>query len=94
MTGPFNIRLMNSTMMNATQARSQFFELLNRVLYGGETVYISKAGAKDVVEIKRVAKPKTLKDFTGIISEEDARLMKEAIAEARSRPNQPAPSFD
>lgn len=76
---------MKSTVINATKARSEFFELLNRVLYGNERVLISKAGAKGMVELKRVEKPKKFSDFAGVISEEDAEIMKGVIEADRKR---------
>lgn len=35
-----------STIVSATVARNNFFDILNRVLYGNEVIYITKAGTK------------------------------------------------
>ena len=85
---------MKSTVINATKARSEFFELLNRVLYGNERVLISKAGSKGMVELRRVEKPKKFSDFAGVISEEDAEIMRKTVAEARKRPNRDLNPFE
>lgn len=46
--------------INATQARSNFAELLNRVQYGGETIIIEKQG-KPVAQIVSLPKKKQKK---------------------------------
>jgi hypothetical protein len=75
---------MKSTVINATKARSEFFELLNRVLYGNERVLISKAGSKDMVELRRV-EPKTIDDLAGVFTKEDANIIEETIKADRKK---------
>lgn len=71
-------------LISATEARNNFFELLNRVLYGGEEIFVTKSGAKSYVRMEKVdSKEASIMDFAGIISDKDAKLMKDAIAEAR-----------
>ena len=73
-----------SNVFTATSARSDFFNILNRVLFGGETVYIKKEGADSLVKIESVSKTESILDeLAGSISDTDAKKMKEAIAEPR-----------
>lgn len=80
---------MNVTV-TATEARTNFFDLLNRVLYAGETVFISKAGVDTFAKVERVANGASiLAKLAGSISESDASSMKKAIAKARKYSKRP-----
>ena len=77
---------MNITI-TATEARTNFFDLLNRVLYAGETVFISKAGVDTIAKVERIANSASiLAKLAGSVSESDAGLMKKAVAKARKYP--------
>jgi prevent-host-death family protein len=49
--------------INATQARSNFAEILNRVQYGGETIIIEKQGkaVAKIIQINKIANTKPRK---------------------------------
>ena len=71
-------------LISATEARKNFFELLNRVIYGGEEIYITKSGAKTLVRIEKVdTKNEGLMSFAGFLSDKDAKLMKREIKKSR-----------
>lgn len=79
----------------ATEARGKFFHLLNRVLYGGETIYITKTGADTVAKVESVPNShRVLTDLAGSLSEKDAQLMKEAILKSRFYPKRKIKVFD
>lgn len=82
-------------LISATEARKNFFEILNRVLYGGEEIYVTKSGANSYVRMERVKyEEASIMDFAGIISDKDAKLMKDAVAKARKYPKRKVKSFD
>ena len=71
-------------VFTATEARSNFFNLLNRVLYAGETIFIRKAGTDGVVKLESVPDGRMiLKSIAGSISVKDANYMKETIRKSR-----------
>lgn len=83
-----------SNIISATEARNNFFHLLSRVLYGGETIFISKEGADNLAKIESVpVADKTLKELAGSISVKDARAMKKAVAATRTYPRRRMISF-
>lgn len=70
----------------ATKARSDFFNLLNRVLYSGDTIFISKSGTDSMAKIESVPDTKTiLSRLAGSISVKDADIMEKSIYSARAR---------
>ena len=84
---------MNITI-TATEARTNFFDLLNRVLYAGETVFISKAGVDTVAKVERIDNGASiLAKLAGSISESDAGSMKKAIAKVRKYSKRPTASL-
>ena len=67
-------------IITATEARTNFFDLLNRVLYAGETVFISKAGVDTIAKVERVDNSVSiLAKLAGSVSESDAESMKKTI---------------
>ena len=42
-----------SMVIPATEARNNFFDILNRVLYGNEVIYITKAGTKAMAKMTK-----------------------------------------
>ncbi|PIP52597.1 hypothetical protein COW80_05045 [Candidatus Beckwithbacteria bacterium CG22_combo_CG10-13_8_21_14_all_01_47_9] len=42
-----------SMVIPATVARNNFFDILNRILYGNEVFYITKAGTKAMVKMSK-----------------------------------------
>lgn len=79
----------------ATEARNNFFDILNRVLYGNETVLISKAGTNTLVKVESVPDSvKVLNRLSGCISVEDAEIMKKSVKEMRKTPFRKIKSFD
>ena len=86
-------RFMN-IIITATEARTNFFDLLNRVLYAGETVFISKAGVDTIAKVERVDNSASiLAKLAGSISESDAGSMERAIAKARKYSKRPTASL-
>jgi antitoxin (DNA-binding transcriptional repressor) of toxin-antitoxin stability system len=82
-------------LISATDARKNFFELLNRVLYGNEEIFVTKSGSKSYVRLEKVESTEaSIMDFAGTISDKDAKLMKDAIAKARKYPKRKVKSFD
>jgi len=78
----------------ATEARNNFFDILNRVIFGEETIYISKAGTKTMAKIENA--PETMKildELAGSWSEKDADIVTKAIKTARSYPKRKVLSF-
>jgi len=73
------------SIITATKARESFFEILNRVLYGKETIFITKAGAdKNVVKLERVPESRSiLNKLAGSISDADAKTMLTSISKSR-----------
>lgn len=83
-----------SVIINSTEARKNFFDLLNRVLYGDEDVYIKKAGSDYVVKLEKVKKSKpTLSELAGSLSKKDAEPIRTAIEAARDRKKRVVRSF-
>lgn len=77
-----------SLTVTATEARNDLFKLLNRVIYKGETVYITKAGTESMIKVTSVpASSVTLSKLAGSISNKDASVMKTAIAAAKNYPS-------
>ena len=86
-------RFMN-IIITATEARTNFFDLLNRVLYAGETVFISKAGVDTIAKVERVDNSVSiLAKLAGSVSESDAESMKKTIAKARKYSKRPTASL-
>ena len=86
-------RFMN-IIITATEARTNFFDLLNRVLYAGETVFISKAGVDTIAKVERVDNSVSiLVKLAGSVSESDAESMKKTIAKARKYSKRPTASL-
>ena len=86
-------RFMN-IIITATEARTNFFDLLNRVLYAGETVFISKAGVDTIAKVERVDNSASiLAKLAGSVSESDAESMKKTIAKARKYSKRPTASL-
>lgn len=84
-----------SLVIPATVARSEFFNILNRVLYGGETVYIAKVGTKDMVRMEKSPSTEEILDsLAGCMSDKDADVMLKTIKKARSYPKRKVLSFD
>lgn len=84
-----------SMVIPATEARNNFFDILNRVLYGNEVIYIAKVGTKAMVRLeKNPSTEEILDSLAGSISEEDAEIMTNAIKKARSYPKRKVLSFD
>ena len=84
-----------NNILTATKARNDFFNILNRVIFGNEAVYVKKEGADSLVKIERVSKTESILDeLAGCISDTDAKKMKDAIAEARTYPKRKLHSFD
>jgi len=84
-----------NTVIPATVARNNFFDILNRVLYGNEVIYITKTGSKTVAKIEGAPDPmKILKKLAGSWSDEDADMVMKAIAKARSYPKRKVLPFD
>ncbi|KKS80408.1 MAG: hypothetical protein UV54_C0007G0017 [Candidatus Beckwithbacteria bacterium GW2011_GWA2_43_10] len=84
-----------SMVIPATEARNNFFDILNRVLYGNEVVLISKAGTDTLVKMESVPDSvKVLNRLSGSISAGDAKLMKAAVKEMRKMPLRKINSFD
>lgn len=55
--------------LSATEARNNFFSLLNRVLYTDVTVIVDKADAPSEVEIRRVKKRERVKEALKALEE-------------------------
>lgn len=84
-----------SMVISATKARNNFFDILNRVLYGNEVIYIAKVGTKAMVRLeKNPSTEEILDSLAGSISEEDAEIMTKAIKKARSYPQRKVLNFD
>jgi len=84
-----------SMVIPATEARNNFFDILNRVLYGNEVIYIAKVGTKAMVRLeKNPSTEEILDSLAGSISEEDAEIMTNAIKKTRSYPKRKVLSFD
>lgn len=84
-----------SMVISATAARNNFFDILNRVLYGNEVIYIAKVGTKAMVRLeKNPSTEEILDSLAGSISEEDAEIMTKAIKKARSYPKRKVLNFD
>ncbi|PIR43331.1 hypothetical protein COV24_03335 [candidate division WWE3 bacterium CG10_big_fil_rev_8_21_14_0_10_32_10] len=79
----------------ATEARKNFFDILNRVLYGNERMFIKKSGSEDLIKIERSDNSlKSLKKLAGSISKKDARIMKEVVKDSRKAFSRQIKSFD
>ena len=89
-------RLRNMSMViPATEARNNFFDILNRVLYGNEVIYIAKVGTKAMVRLeKNPSTEEILDSLAGSITDEDAEIMTKAIKKTRSYPKRKVLSFD
>ena len=73
-----------STVVTATSARANFFNLLNRVLYGNEDVYIKKAGVDVMIKLEVVTNSRTtLSSLAGSLSKKDSATMLDSIINAR-----------
>lgn len=73
-----------SMVIPATEARNNFFDILNRVLYGEEVVLISKAGTDTLAKIESVPDSvKVLSRLFGSLSNKDAATMKTAVKAMR-----------
>lgn len=84
-----------STIIAATNARSNFFEILNKVLYGGETIFISKAGSNNLVKVEAVPSSSVvLNKLAGSISNTDAVLMEKAMKKVKDYPKREISNFD
>ena len=84
-----------SMVIPATEARNNFFDILNRVLYGNEVVLISKAGTDTLAKVESVPDSvKVLNRLAGSISAGDAKLMKAAVKEMRKMPYRKIKGFD
>ena len=71
----------------ATVARNNFFDILNRVIYGEEIVLVSKAGTETLVKIESLPDSvKALKRLFGSLSAKDAGTMKEVAGRMRNSP--------
>jgi len=78
----------------ATEARNNFFDILNRVIYDEETIYISKAGTKTMAKIESAPEVmKILDSLAGCWSEKDAESVTKAIKKTRSYPKRKVLSF-
>lgn len=67
-------------VLNATEARKNFFNLLNRAIYGHEAVYISKAGADKLVKLEATSPGRrTLRKLAGEMTEKDADTILHAV---------------
>ena len=51
-----------SMVIPATEARNNFFDILNRVLYGNEVIYITKAGTKAMAKMTKYPSIKKILD--------------------------------
>lgn len=81
-------------VISATKARSDFFNLLNRVLYSGDTIFISKSGTDSMAKIESVPDTKTmLSKLAGSISAKDADTIEKSIYSARPRRTRKIISF-
>lgn len=84
-----------SMIIPATEARNNFFDILNRVLYGEEVVLISKAGTNTLAKMESVPDSlKILNRLAGSISSEDVKIMKKAVRDMRKMPARRIKSFD
>jgi len=84
-----------NTVISATVARNNFFDILNRVIYGEEVVLVSKAGTEKLVKIETLPDSgKVLKRLFGSLSVRDARTMKAASGEMRTSSWRKIKSFD
>lgn len=84
-----------SIVISATEARNNFFDILNRVLYGNEVVLISKAGTDTLAKVESVPDSvKILNRLAGSISAGDAKIMKKAVKDMRKMPYRKIKSFD
>ena len=65
----------------ATEARKNFFDIVNNVLYNNEDYYITKAGVKAVmVKVSRVVDPREeFLSLAGSISNIDANKIKSTV---------------
>lgn len=84
-----------ATAISATEARNNFFTILNKVLFGNETVLISKAGSDVLVKIERAADGREiLRELAGSIANAEAEKMEDSIMAARLRETRDLPSFN
>jgi|GEM_PF-6174282 prevent-host-death family protein len=84
-----------SLVLNATNARANFFDILNRVIYGGETIYVTKAGTDEMVKLETVSNSKkALGELAGSWSKKEADGMMKAVETTRSYPKRKVLSFD
>lgn len=84
-----------SIVIPATEARNNFFDILNRVLYGNEVVYIGKVGTKAMVRLEKSPSTEEILDsLAGSITDEDAEIMTKAIKKSRSYPKRKVLNFD
>lgn len=78
----------------ATEARNNFFDILNRVLYGNEVIFIAKVGTKAMVRLeKNPSTEEILDSLAGCWSEKKADRITKAIKKARSYPKRKVLSF-
>ena len=83
------------TVISATVARNNFFDILNRVIYGEEVVLVSKAGTETLVKIESLPDSvKVLKRLFGSLSIKDAGTMKEVAGRMRNSPWRKIKSLD
>ena len=77
----------NNNTMNiytSTQARNNFFEILNRIIYGNEEIYIKKSNSDKLVKLHRVNSAlNSLESVIGSIDNKTALKMKKDIKEGR-----------
>lgn len=77
---------MLESVFSATETRANFFDVLNRVLYANEKVFVRKSGADHMVRMERVPmSEEALSRLAGRISDKDAKVMKKTINEAHRR---------
>lgn len=83
------------TLITATEARKNFFSILNRVLYGNEEIFVTKSGTNSYVRLEKIDPEEgSLMSFAGTISDKDAKLMKAAIKKARRVKKRKVKSFN
>jgi len=83
-----------SMVIPATEARNNFFDILNRVLYGNEVIYIAKVGTKAMVRLeKNPSTEEILDSLAGCWSEKDADMVTKAINKVKSYPKRKVLSF-
>lgn len=70
----------------ATEARKNFFNILDNVIHDGEVVYITKGNSNKMIKIETVDKNKVgLSNLAGVISDKDATEISKTIKSARKK---------